>query len=125
MIESPVFASLIQEPPKFPIFIVLKNHFKEVICAAVFTSLGAVLIALLFLLMPAYLTKILQYPIQYFAWFNAAALLISALLCILFGWIADRWTGQVTAPSYLLGIVAAISLVLLPLYAGQRSPDAE
>lgn len=92
MTESPEFAEMKKEKSNsgVPFFEACKYHWVEILQATGMTILGAVVINLLFLFMPTYLSSILNYTQLEASRINTINLLIYTLLLILMCWIADR-----------------------------------
>jgi MFS family permease len=90
--ESPLFQAIENNTEKFPLLKVLKLQFANA-CSGIFiTALGAAIITALFLFIPTYFSKILHLPPNsHYLWFNTAAIFISGLLCIPFGFMADKF----------------------------------
>lgn len=105
--ESPMYKEIESNVERFPLGIVLRNHFRAVFCGTMLVSLGACLIILLFLFTPAYLTKILHYHPTHLAWIGTVCMILSSCLVLLFGKISDRINKKIP-----MVMIALISLVL-------------
>lgn len=93
MTESPVFIAFQREAcqEKLPIVIVIKNHWRQIIQGIAITWLGAVVISLLFVYMPTYLTTIFSYSKAQISLLNTINLFFYSSLVILMGIVSDKW----------------------------------
>lgn len=88
--ESPVFNQIKNHLHPVPSLVVLKSHFRSLFSAACFVANLATIIILLFLFIPAYLNKMLHYSTSQISVYSSVFLLLGALLCPVFGALADR-----------------------------------
>ena len=88
--ESPVFNQIKNHLHPVPSLVVLKSHFRSLFSAACFVANLATIIILLFLFIPAYLNKMLHYSTSQISIYSSIFLLLGALLCPVFGALADR-----------------------------------
>lgn len=109
MDESPLFKAIEHKVEKFPLQLVLKREFINAFSGFLMTGLGAGIITVLFLFLPAYLTKILRYTDKNLLWFTTGAILLASLLCIPFGAVTDKISGK----KLLYGLIPLS--VILPL----------
>ncbi|MCP3940664.1 MAG: MHS family MFS transporter [Desulfobacteraceae bacterium] len=112
LVEIPGFVPYVTRESSIPLISVLKRQWKEVFLAIILTSFGAMTIVVLFIFLPSYLTKILNYTLGDFAWVSAAAIFISALLCVVFGWLSDR----VSRIKLVLLFLIAVLVCALPIF---------
>lgn len=105
--ESPLFNAVKNNIVKYPLLEALKTNFRSFICGMLLVALGASMIVLLFLFTPAYLTKILTYSPETFAWINTISLFISTILIVAIGFISDF----ISKKTWLL-IISILSLIV-------------
>lgn len=111
--ETSVFRSIQEKTAKFPVKSLLKHNWTNTLAAIFVTGLGAVEIVLTFLYAPVYLTQVLHIQSKSFTWYKLSAILLSALSCILFGYLSDKFNRKM-----LLGALTLISspIMLLVFY---------
>lgn len=92
MTESPLFISFKNNAEQSPIPFVeaITLYWRKILQGIGITCLGAVVINLLFLYMPTYLSTILAYPKQQATLFNTLNLAFYSGLLVFFCWCADR-----------------------------------
>ncbi len=92
MAESPVFIAFQQKEVKLriPLYEAITVYWKKIIQGVGLTCLGSVVINLVFLYMPTYLSIILAYPEQEATVFNTINLFVYSCLLVFFCWYADR-----------------------------------
>ncbi|WP_299010518.1 MFS transporter [uncultured Shewanella sp.] len=113
LIEIPEFQPYLNPKQPFPLIEVIKNHWQVSILGALLTGFGAIVIISLFTFLPVYLTKILNYNPHHLMWIIALFVFISALSCILFGWISDRVNNRV---SLLILLVIGTGIFAFPIF---------
>jgi len=91
MTESPLFISMRGETNKIkiPLLETVYRYWPNLIRGILFTWLGAVVINLLYLYLPTYLTTILSYPASQVSLFNSINLIFYALLIVTINWLSD------------------------------------
>lgn len=75
---------------KIPITEVIRSYFKEVLWCVGLSWLGSVIIAMLFLYLPNYLSTILHYPLKTMNQLNTANLLLFSSSFLFVGLLSDR-----------------------------------
>lgn len=91
----------------------IKNYWQVSILGALLTGFGAIIIISLFTFLPVYLTKILSYTTHNLIWISALFVFMSALSCILFGWISDKVNNRV---SLLVLLIIGTGLFAFPIF---------
>ncbi|MCW8419426.1 MFS transporter [Fluoribacter dumoffii] len=107
--ESPLFLAFKSsaENNRMPFIEAVTLHWRKILQGIGLTCLGAVMINLLFLYMPTYLSTILVYPKQQATLFNTLNLGFYSLLLIFFCWSGDRIGRKLIL---LIGVVGFIIL---------------
>ncbi|WP_058533567.1 MFS transporter [Legionella saoudiensis] len=92
MTESPLFMVFKeqQERERIPFIEAITLYWRQIMQGVGITCLGAVVINLLFLYMPTYLSTILSYPKEEATLFNTINLFFYSCLLVFFSWLADR-----------------------------------
>lgn len=92
MTESPLFMVFQeqQERARVPFMEAITLYWRQILQGVGITCLGSVVINLLFLYMPTYLSTILSYPKQEAVLFNTINLFFYSCLLVFFSWLADR-----------------------------------
>lgn len=109
MTESPLFIAFqnSEEHSRIPFIEAITLYWRKILQGVGITCLGSVVINLLFLYMPTYLSSILAYPKEQATFFNTLNLGFYSCLLVLFAWFGDR----VGRKKVLL--VGAISFIVL------------
>jgi len=91
MAETPIFQAfyLKEEKRIIPFLKVIREHFPEVIQSIGLACLGAVVICLLFLFIPTYLSSILHYPKGIIESFNTINMIFFSFALVSAGWLSD------------------------------------
>ncbi len=107
MSESPSFAKLKQEAKtaKVPFFEACQKYWPQLLQGTGITILGAVVINMLFLFMPTYLSSFLGYSVLQAAQINTTNLLIYSSLLIVMCWIGDKFGREKTLMIGSLGFI--------------------
>lgn len=92
--ESALFNEIKHKTESFPIVTVCKAHALNAIAGLMIVGLLSSTITLLFLFTPAYISKVLNIPIDGYLWWQTGALFLAALLSILFGALTDLLSHQ-------------------------------
>ncbi|MDR3503748.1 MAG: MFS transporter [Legionella sp.] len=92
MTESPLFMVFKeqQERDRVPFMEAITLYWRQILQGVGITCLGSVVINLLFLYMPTYLSTILSYPKEEANLFNTINLFFYSCLLVFFSWLADR-----------------------------------
>src|SRR3990167_1722864 len=69
--ESPIFQAIHTKTVAFPLLQAIRYERKNMVFGALITGVSAVIVALLFLFTPTYLTQLLHYPSNETMWINA------------------------------------------------------
>lgn len=88
--ESKQFMQIEKEVEAFPLGVVCKEHFSVVIAGIFIVGCCAAIVSSLFLFIPAYFSKVLNLSPSAYIWQRTAAIAFGSMLCIPFGWMADR-----------------------------------
>lgn len=93
MTESPMFIAFQNKAARsrIPFVEAITQHWRKILQGVALTWLGAVVINLLFLYMPTYLSTILAYPKQQATLFNTINLMFYSILLVGFCWCADKF----------------------------------
>lgn len=107
--ESPLFLAFknATENTRMPFVEAITLYWRNILQGIGLTCLGSVMINLLFLYMPTYLSTILTYPKQQATLFNTINLGFYSLLLVFFCWCGDRLGRKLVL---LVGAVGFISL---------------
>ena len=91
MTETPVFRLFLQEisQPKMPIIEAFRCYLPQLIQAIALIWLGAVIVCLLFLYLPTYLSSILHYPKESIEALNTLNILLLSFVLVGIGWLSD------------------------------------
>ena len=91
--ETPVFSEFQAKAQdmqsRFPIAKILSSHRIQLFQGVAFTCLDAVVVCLLFLYLPTYLTSILHYPKETINVINTLTLILNSMLLVIMGWLSD------------------------------------
>ncbi|STY30100.1 major facilitator family transporter [Legionella wadsworthii] len=92
LVESPLFLAFknATENTRIPFIEAMTLYWRKILQGVGITCLGSVMINLIFLYMPTYLSTILVYPKQQAACYNTINLGLYSLLLILICWLSDR-----------------------------------
>lgn len=92
MTESPLFIAFQNQEKKarVPLVEAITHYWPQIIQGLALTALGAVMINLIFLYMPTYLSSILAYPKQQANALSTLNLMFYSLLLIVTCWLADQ-----------------------------------
>lgn len=93
MTESPLFVAFQNkaESSRIPFVEAITQYWHKILQGVALTCLGAVVINLLFLYMPTYLSTILAYPLQQATLFNTINLMFYSSLLVVICWLADKY----------------------------------
>lgn len=105
--ESYLFKTVEDKIESFPLAKAFREHFLNILAGIFIVGLGASIITLLFLFIPAYLTKVLHLPSSFYIWPNTIAIFAAALICIGFSKFADKFDIK-----YLMMLISLATLVL-------------
>ncbi len=107
--ESPLFLAFknTTENTRMPFVEAITLYWRNILQGIGLTCLGSVMINLLFLYMPTYLSTILTYPKQQATLFNTINLGFYSLLLVFFCWCGDRLGRKLVL---LVGVVGFIAL---------------
>ncbi len=91
--ETPVFSDFQAKTQhvqaRYPIVNVLSSYRMQLFQGIALTWLDAVIVCLLFLYLPTYLTSILHYPKETINIINTFTLILNAMMIIVIGWLSD------------------------------------
>lgn len=91
--ETPVFkhfqSRIRSKTSQLPLRILLSNYRLELFQGIALTWLDAVIVCLLFLYLPTYMTSILHYPKDSINIINTLILILNSLMIVLAGWLSD------------------------------------
>ena len=124
MSESPLFLSFEAKikHTKLPLITALTNYWPQILQGIAFTWLGTVVINLLFLYLPAYLTTILAYPTQQVTILNTVNLLFYSMLLIGVNLLSDSIGRR---PILFIGSLGFVlfAYFIFARFAQQTTPD--
>lgn len=110
--ESPLFINIEHKIERFPVITVFKRRLRNTLCGLCFAGFGAARVTLLFLFIPTYINKILKISTTSYLWYNTAAICVSALLIVFFGWLTDRFNHRYL----LIGTCLLALLLAIPIF---------
>lgn len=124
MSESPLFLSFQASThnTSLPIVIVFKQYWRQILQGIGFTWLGTVVINLLFLYLPTYLTTILSYPTQQVSILNTVNLIFYSLLLVGVNLLSDTIGRRKILLAGSLGFILLAHLIF-SRFAQQTIPD--
>lgn len=110
--ESPLFIAFqhTAERKRIPFAEAISGYWRKILQGVGLTCLGSVMINLVFLYMPTYLSSILAYPIQQAILFNTINLAFYSLLLIFLCWCGDRYGRK------LILLIGTIGFILLSYF---------
>lgn len=114
--ESSLFVAIEHQVEAFPMLTVLRDKFINCLAATFIVGLGASIISLLFLFIPAYLTNILHIVSASYLWYKTLAVFVAAVLCIGFGMLADKMNHKALVIILAL-LTIALSYPIFMIYA--------
>lgn len=122
MTESPLFISFqhASAREKMPLMEALTEHWPAILQGICITWLGSVVINLLFLYMPTYLTTILSYPNTQVALYNTLNILLHGFALIAISWLSDSIGRRPILMAGALGFVL-LSYLLFACLAQQTT----
>lgn len=124
MAESPLFISFqtTVQNAKLPLLIACRDYWRQILQGIGLTWLGTVVINLLFLYLPTYLTTILTYPTQQVSIFNTINLLFYSLLLIGVNLLSDNIGRRKILAIGSLGFILLAHLIFTR-FAQHNTPD--
>ncbi|MCE3237440.1 MAG: proP 3 [Gammaproteobacteria bacterium] len=105
--ESRIFQSIEHKIERFPLIKVFKKESYNMAAAICIAGIAASTIGLLFLFIPSYFNNVLNIHNREYTWYSALTTFLVALLCILMGWLSDKFNRK------FLFIVSALFLIVI------------
>ncbi|MCW8442785.1 MFS transporter [Fluoribacter gormanii] len=115
--ESPLFLAFRNstEDTRMPFVEAITIYWRKILQGIGLTCLGSVMINLLFLYMPTYLSTILAYPKQQATLFNTINLGFYSLLLVFFCWCGDRFGRKLVLLSGSIGFILLSYILFITL----------
>ncbi|WP_131795104.1 MFS transporter [Fluoribacter gormanii] len=115
--ESPLFMAFRNstEDTRMPFVEAITIYWRKILQGIGLTCLGSVMINLLFLYMPTYLSTILAYPKQQATLFNTINLGFYSLLLVFFCWCGDRFGRKLVLLSGSIGFILLSYILFITL----------
>jgi MFS family permease len=120
--EPAAFLHLVQrgETEKVPVMAMLAYYKREILVGLLLVMPVLVSVTVLVLFIPGYLTRLLDYPAQSVALANGLSMFAGVPICILMGWLSDRYDRRLL----MAGASLLIALCAWPLFLWYASGEA-
>jgi MHS family proline/betaine transporter-like MFS transporter len=110
--DTPIFTAQTRLSES-PLAEVLRDHFKIVACGFGIVVQGTASVYVLVLFLPTYASRTFHLPQSYAFATTAIMSLVAAIVCVLAGWLSDRWGRR----NFALAAMVVLAVLLYPLFA--------